>query len=388
MLIYSRINRRSPIAAVLLLGILFLFSCKPRPETGWVALEGPFDPYGGVVPALSLPAAAGPRWFEFGPDGPLPIPAPDDASLVPFAPWPLARRSAGLVVSADAIAVGVNRDGFLAVHPAPDGTLGVYRIADQEYASRYSIATVFTLGGKPGLLLYRDRFFVDPEAPAPDPRVLVLARNSPLPVPADPAAFADLPAAAGWDVDALQLGADERWYFRASRSDSAESGDRSYFVAADPERRAAASSAAEFLDAGEPRRVKGSERVLRGALLAAEKAIGDGAAVVSVVSPEYAGLRSYRLGSGDGERMQRLWAWSDARRALVLLADGTGIHAGTAPGAGEAALTPIRFPALHEGFYYTGLAVAGNVYLATWEEQDGWAVGAAGFVVLYEQAVP
>jgi hypothetical protein len=32
--------------------------------------------------------------------------------------------------------------------------------------------------------------------------------------------------------------------------------------------------------------------------------------------------------------------------------------------------------------------VVGDVYLATWEEQDGWAVGAAGFVLLYEKTPP
>ncbi len=384
MLIFTRIRRRSPALVALLLGILFLFSCKPRPEAEWVALEGPFDPYGGAAPALRLPAAPGPRWFEFGPEGPAAVPAPDDAGLVPFAPWPLARRSAGLAVGADGIAIGVNREGFLAVHPAPDGTLALYRIVDVEFAAPYSVAAVFTLDGRPGILLYRDRFFVDPEAPAPDPRVLVLARDSPLPVPADPAAFADLPATAGWDVDALQRGTEGRWYFRASRSDSAESGVRSFLSVSGLDRRAQASSAAEFLAAGEPRRVAAAEKVLRAALLAAEQALGGAAAVVSVVSPEHAGTRSYRLGAGDGERMQRLWAWADDRRALVLLADGTGIHAGTA----GAAPAPIRFPPLPAGFFYTGVAVAGDVYLATWEEQDGWAVGAAGFVLLYEKTPP
>jgi hypothetical protein len=41
-----------------------------------------------------------------------------------------------------------------------------------------------------------------------------------------------------------------------------------------------------------------------------------------------------------------------------------------------------RLPGLPKNFVYTGIALLGSRIVASWEEQDSWAVGAAGFVLV------
>jgi hypothetical protein len=39
-------------------------------------------------------------------------------------------------------------------------------------------------------------------------------------------------------------------------------------------------------------------------------------------------------------------------------------------------------PALPVGFVYTGVGLVGNVLIASWEEQEEFAIGAAGIMVI------
>jgi hypothetical protein len=42
----------------------------------------------------------------------------------------------------------------------------------------------------------------------------------------------------------------------------------------------------------------------------------------------------------------------------------------------------LSLPPLPEGFVYTGLGLSGETLFVSWEEQQGYAIGAAGFMVL------
>ncbi|MCL2478473.1 MAG: hypothetical protein FWF22_03165, partial [Treponema sp.] len=44
-------------------------------------------------------------------------------------------------------------------------------------------------------------------------------------------------------------------------------------------------------------------------------------------------------------------------------------------------------PALPQGFSYTGAALAGDTLIATWEEQQGYSIGAAGFMALSAESL-
>jgi hypothetical protein len=52
--------------------------------------------------------------------------------------------------------------------------------------------------------------------------------------------------------------------------------------------------------------------------------------------------------------------------------------------AGEAAVSPkpLSLPALPPGFVYTAAALCGNTLIAAWEEQEGYRIGAAGFMAI------
>ena len=45
------------------------------------------------------------------------------------------------------------------------------------------------------------------------------------------------------------------------------------------------------------------------------------------------------------------------------------------------AVRPFSLPALSEDFVYTGIALLGDIILASWEEQQEAGIGAAGFMV-------
>jgi hypothetical protein len=71
--------------------------------------------------------------------------------------------------------------------------------------------------------------------------------------------------------------------------------------------------------------------------------------------------------------------------ALGIFPDGRGVY-----GRGEEArarTAAFALPPLPEGFVYTRICLLGNVIAAAWEEQDGWNIGAAGFLVINIPAI-
>lgn len=336
--------------------------------------------------------SAKPLWFEFGPDGPIAIDAPGRSSLVPFSPWPLARRSCGFVVREGLIAMGSNRDGFIVFAPRKNGAVSLYRISDPEAFGAYSIASLFSFRGQPTAMLYRDHFFVDPESPAPAPRAYSAAAGNPRPVPVELPALSSFPPADGWDVEAMVRSADGRWFFRAARRPGTEKGDGepAFAAAPGPDSAAETSTAGAFRNAMLPRRTEAAEAVLRRSLDAAATTLdASGLMVVSAVGPGAVSAEEYlvsrspvgnvdaALSASDAE-VKRAWACSDGARAYLVTAAGE-----TYAAIGrDRAVVRSRLPALPEGFSYTGISTTRNLAVVTWEEQDGWAVGAAGFLVV------
>jgi hypothetical protein len=69
----------------------------------------------------------------------------------------------------------------------------------------------------------------------------------------------------------------------------------------------------------------------------------------------------------------------DETTALIINPAGQGVL-----GIEQEGVFTIRkcaLPPLPQGFVYTGVAVFARSVLGTWEEQDGWNVGATGFVL-------
>jgi hypothetical protein len=271
----------------------------------------PIPPEAPALPGFPWQALAflktgeNPLWFELGEDGPRLIPSPSDASLVPYVPWPLSRHIAGVLAWEDRLVLAVNRDGFLVVDPASEGEGVLYRSADPEW-DPYSIASFFIYETNPAVLLYRDNFFSEPEAPPLTRPVMILGKDSPFPVAAGVLAPDILPAGEGWEINALNRGPDGFWYYRLKGTGKKE--------------------------------------------------------------PETVYLRAGDL-SLPGERI------SAAGFRNSFLPE----NAEKAPPFADAFLD---LPPLPEGFAYTGAGLAGDILIASWEEQEDSAVGAAGFMAV------
>jgi hypothetical protein len=357
---------------------LILAACSKIPEVP--ELSPPVPP---VQPLMYLKPGAAPLWFELSPEGPLPINSPEEASLRPFEPWPLARMIMGMAARDDWLVAAVNRDGFLAGVPwvdPRDGVPGIalYRAADPGWEA-YTAASPVVIGEIPAVILYRDAFFTDPPPEAPDPRVFGFVRGEPRPIEVKVPAFSGLPPREGWDVETLLPGRDGLWYYRAVRHGGPRP-ERRYFRSPGPAFPGEASSAGEFRAAVRPFETAEAPPALRPVLAEALRLHG-GDAVVTVVSPAFDGPRQFADSGGGGAALAGYFIPPERGPAgvcaLIINGEGRGVY-GQIRGLTE----DLFLPPLPGGFVYTGIGLSGTAVMAAWEEQDGATVGAAGFVVI------
>jgi hypothetical protein len=260
----------------------------------------------------------------------------------------------------------------------------VYRVSDASKFAPYSVAAVFSFRGAPTALVYRDRFFVDPVAPAPEPRAFSVVKGKNELVPVDLPVLAAFPSAQSWDVESLSASSDGRILLRAVRADAV-----SYASAASLDGERTEVSAGAYRSALLPLSLKNAGGPLRLVIqAAAEDMPAKKAAVATAYGkgkpfPEsYAISRSEDanteavLTSADSD-VEKAWAYFDETRALLLLPDGT-LYAVLS----EASVSRKSLPPLPDGFSYTGVAMVGKTIAALWEEQDGWSVGSAGFLLV------
>jgi hypothetical protein len=404
-------------------GLLLLFSffcsCSPRPEKAPGDAAGPFP----GAPLALLQAGENPLWFELAEDGPRRIDFPGNAALSPFTPWALARHIRFVLPLEDELVMGVNGDGFLRFVPgevpvqtfengaAHSRGILLYRAADPGRWGQYTLAALFPFGGGPAALLYRDDFFAESSLPPPEPRAFVLNPEFPEPQPLEIPAFGGFPQAAGWNLDALHAGPDGYWYYRAVRKNAVPP-EIEYWRTRSLGLKGEAVSVAAFQNAAFPEPLSAAPAPLRSALEAAF-ALLPGGGSAAVVSPAFPGSRWFSGGgaaeaAGEaGTETAGFYREPGAGRpgiALVVLPGGQGgfavegvgpavdAAAGVTADAAEAdaAVIPTRtrdlsLPTLPPGFAYTAAALCGDVLVAAWEEQEGYGIGAAGFMVI---AVP
>ncbi|MDR2245249.1 MAG: hypothetical protein LBE17_01030 [Treponema sp.] len=379
---------------ILLAGLAFAGSCSPRtptdpaPEPAEIsAAEEPvFIP--GTLLAL-VRSGETPLWFELGMDGPVVIPGPAAASEEPFAPWPQARHVAGLAVDGEGrLIMAVNRDGFLAWETRED-QLGLYRVSRREDWDPYTAASLFMYRGMPAVLLYQDTFFPQEGAETPaGPAVRVWGLGAGLlemeetEIPA----FAALPQSEGWDVDTLAWGNDGFWYYRGVRQ-RVPGPEVWYFRTEDLSVLGAPSSVGVFRGAMSPYTEPDMPQPIRTVLEEAEHSGGKGKPLVAeVVSPEFPAQRYFALqkdAAGEQEFVELAGFYRPPDTAAVLFPGGQVFFTG--PGAAPletAAPKAVTLPVLPEGFVYTRIGFAGSTLIVSWEEQQDWQIGAAGFMAL------
>jgi len=339
-------------------------------------------------PALArLKTGENPIWFEFGQEDLSLIESADAASLTPYVPWPHAKYVTAMAIWNGFLVMAVNMDGFLII--VPSGALSqsetseliLYRSAVDGSWEPYTAESFFFWEDKPAVLLYRNDFFGEIAAPAPDPRVYTLDLSSPVPLGAYVPALEIFPSGSGWETELLRRGPDGLWYYRMKEKGQARTAT-AYFRTADLNIEGKRISLGEWMNSGRgeaPENIPGNLAI---ALERALEAFPGTTGLLKTVSPDFEGRRIFRLSSGStGENSTVLSGYcqmSPEPLALVMLPDGRGLFSyGEESGSEFFSLS-----ALGEGFVYTGVAVIGNAVVASWEEQQEAGVGAAGFMVV------
>jgi len=97
----------------------------------------------------------------------------------------------------------------------------------------------------------------------------------------------------------------------------------------------------------------------------------------TVVSPEFQYARFFAT-NPDSSAIAGFYS---AGFFITVSADG-GVFYAEKGTASAASIRRSSLPALPEGFIYTGIAMISGVIFASWEEQEDYSIGAAGFMVI------
>jgi hypothetical protein len=280
--------------------------------------------------------------------------------------------------------MAVNRQGFLVLAPIEEG-LALYRLDLSQDWDEFTVAALFRFRGAPAALLYRDDVFSAASGLSPPAYpVWALASGGFEPAPVEIPAFSGLSPKEGWDLKNFRQGRDGLWYYRAVR-DGRERAVQ-YYRTGDPAFPGELINVGVFRNAQTPYNKSEAPHVLGLVLEQAALRCSPGELpVAAVVSPDFPGLRYFAADSRAGAVILELAGFYAALEGggvgIALFPDGRLVYSNG--GAPELYALPV----LPEGFAYTRLAViqAGGrdqVLTAAWEEQEGFSIGAAGFMVI------
>lgn len=362
-----------------------------------------------------------PLWFEATSDGIRPVSDPAQSQVVPYAPWTSARRIIGFVVSESFVIGGMNRDGFLVFEETPAGDLALYRLTDDELVAPFCSLSMILVprsdlgrgGGQeqtppgaadgpsrdllPALLVARDPYFIDlsdaitwGSVPA-NPLVVLDLSNFSL-HGTRPGAFSlfngQKESENRINIDSLERGSDGRWYLKGSAVSTGETGSpgaKLYFAAPSLNKEAAPIDRAAYQLALNPlpfERMPKTAQVLVRSFSDSQR--DNHFPILQLLQKDKPVLENYiadpkiknqvPLSAGETEIIKFL-GFVDKTNAVVVLPDGRGVIR-------RSTVETFTLPPLTEGFVYTGIVMFSRWIIASWEEQESFAVGAAGFLVL------
>ena len=372
------------------------------PETAVPSDNGPEDNGPAWTILAILETGAFPLWFEFScmdfsaSGGIRQIASPAEASLADFAPWPLAYYSAGMLSSAMAgpagdpgpdqdsfLTIAVNRFGFISVMPdrEPDSVV-LYKAANFEIWDLYSAVSFFKYEGKPSVLLYRDDFFTVPYELPPEFPVQSLDEDFAFPVGINLPAFDYYLRENEWEAAAVKYGADGRWYYRLIQTGKSLP-ETIYCRTADLFLPGNEISAGEYRSFTSPETSMDDLPVLKSLAAGIAESYSEDLErssiipVLRIISPGFVCARDFLLSpSPDGEQEMLYGYCVNDELAFAVSSRGNGYA------CINGAFCGFTLPGLPEGFAYTGAGLAGNTFIATWEEQEEFSIGAAGFLAL------
>jgi len=357
--------------------LCLLLSCNRSGNKDSAAAPAPdVAPPPSVAPLAILQAGEYPLWFQFIDGGPVLLESIEDACFsAALVPWPLAPHIRFMLARGDDWLMAVNGGGFICLSPKKDGQAGLYRFSGGEFWRQYTVGAFILFDEKPAALLYRDDRFFDSDAPLPAPRLWTFDLFSGGPTPLTIPSLDVFAPQDGWDIDALYRGGDSLWYFRAVKkmTDKPEirmlrSGD----LAQEGEK----VSLGAFQNAALPEPLTAAPSALREMLAAIFRESGCGLA--AVVSPEFPTIRTFAT---NREKAALFGFFANRPEKAFFLAafpNGKALYTETA----ASGIHHFSLPPLPEGFVYTGIGLCGDTICASWEEQDEYSIGAAGFMVI------
>ena len=369
---------------VFLFILVFFTACsgKGRPPAPLPYEDVKVSAYSGPAwPALALlKTGENPLWFELGPDGPSLIESPSAASLITFTPWPFSRFIIDIQVWDDFLAMAVNRDGFLVLGAAEEDAVAIlYRVNDNSLWNSYTAESFFVWEDKPAVLLYRNDFFIEPDAPPLHPQVYILDKTSPVPRGASVPALEIFPSDKSWEAEVIHRGPGGLWYYRIKEKGKAQA-ETAYFRTWDLAEAGTRISIGEWRNSN-TREIPGYiQQRLEAIIKAASAAYSGGVGLVKVISTEFKEplFFSPETATDTGEGLLYVYSREADQLSLAIFPDGQGFYSS----GKEPDIKPFSLPPLPEAFVYTGIAVYGKILTATWEEQQDANIGAAGFMVI------
>lgn len=368
------------------------------------------------------------QWYEISPELLNPIKDPASSQVVPYAPWTAARRIVGFVAAGSTAIAGLNREGFLVFEERSAGDLALYKIDGGAFVEPYcalalilvpsaELGTAQNLGQSlpagsiPALLVARDPYFGDLLDGSGTTAGSGVSSHS---IPENPFVYLDWanfsagavrPLAFGSgmaNVEALTRSNDGRWIMKVAQPNgtasaapaspvslgSASAGSESskfYYTAPALNQEATRISRGDYQNALNPQPFANIPRPVQTLI----RAFSDSQRkkhypVLHLLKKDSYGLETFvadpetkntvPLSGGETEIVKFL-GYADSEKALVILPDGRGVIR-------RSKIEAFALPPLPEGFVYTGVVLINRWLIASWEEQESFAVGAAGFLVL------
>jgi hypothetical protein len=360
--------------------LLLLFSCTKVADKGAETTHSvPASIVPSARPSAIVQAGEYPLWFQFGDAGPVPIETIDDACFsAAFVPWPHAPHVRFLLAQGDDLLMAVNQEGLIRFAPQGAGRMGLYRLSGGDFWRQYTVGAFVLIDTQPVALLYRDDRFLDSDAPLPSPRLWTFDLSSTVLKTLTLPALDIFAPEDDWDIDALRRGGDEQWYFRASRKNATRPELR-MFRSGDLIGEGTQVSLGTFQNTALPQPLSTAPEPLCEMLAVtfAESSCG----VAAIVSPEFQTIRSFATDKEKEIIFGFYSGNSDSQPGgaslVAVQASGNGWYIKSA-----SSVSRFSLPSLPEGFYYTGIGMVGDTIIASWEEQDEYSIGAAGFMVL------
>ena len=328
-----------------------------------------------------LRAGEFPLWFQFTDQGPTLIETIESAMYsAAIIPWPHAPHVRFMLAQGEDLLLAVNCEGFVRLSPWPThGGIGLYRISGGEFWRPYTVGAFVLpdLAANPVALLYRNEWFVEQDVPPPSPRLWTLDASSATPRAVAMPSLDAFASEEDWNLDVLSWSGGY-WYFRATRRNAVQ--QEIQMLRTDSlERKGERVSLSDFHNAARPETLSAAPPVLREMLAAAFAESGSSSA--TVISPEFHSYRRFTAGA-EGTPLYAFFfrggTGGMTGTAFLLATDpeGNALH------AVHNSVRHFSLPTLPEGFVYTGIGMVDDTVFAAWEEQVGFSIGAAGFMVI------